>query len=125
MASKVFACVWLAGSLLAFGCSSGGEGTGDGTGTPTGAGSDGGVASRTSDSGSVSKTADAGTSPTKKAFGDDCTASDQCSDGKCVQFTGNDGKKHGFCSRQCTTAEDCPESGWECNLAPYTACVPK
>jgi hypothetical protein len=41
-----------------------------------------------------------------------------------VKFTDNDGIKRGFCSRVCTKADDCPEEGWECNLAPYTACVP-
>ncbi len=81
--------------------------------------------SSSSSSGSTSSSSgSSGTSGSKK-LGDDCTKGDECEGGKCLKFTGNDGKEHGFCTRQCTKAADCPESGWECNLSPYTACVPK
>jgi hypothetical protein len=30
----------------------------------------------------------------------------------------------GFCTHTCTKSSDCPSTGWECNLSPYTACVP-
>jgi hypothetical protein len=53
------------------------------------------------------------------ALGDDCTDADHCAEGKCI-LVGDSG----FCTRTCTSADDCPEEGWECNLAPYTACVP-
>lgn len=111
---------------LALGCSSGGEETGGDGGSST-------SPSITTDGGKTAQPTPTTTgtptptpTPTAKgALGDNCTASEQCADGKCVQFTDNSGQKRGFCSRQCTKAEDCPESGWECNLAPYTACVPK
>lgn len=46
---------------------------------------------------------------------------DECEGGKCILSQGDSG----FCTRTCTSADDCPEPGWECNLAPYTACVPE
>ncbi|MFO0672225.1 MAG: hypothetical protein U0235_21800 [Polyangiaceae bacterium] len=42
--------------------------------------------------------------PAKGNLGDNCASADDCSEGKCLTFTGNDGKKHGFCTRQCTKA---------------------
>ncbi len=125
MSAKVFASAsWVAVSFaLALGCSSGGEETsGDGGPSP--------APSSTTDGGKTPTPTPAPTptptpTPTKGALGDNCAASDQCAEGKCVQFTDNSGQKRGFCSRQCTKAADCPESGSECNLAPYTACVPK
>src|SRR5262249_22257413 len=56
----------------------------------------------------------------KAAFGADCKSADDCSTGMCLK-----GSWGGFCTRSCTKVEDCPEMGWECNLSPYTACVPK
>jgi hypothetical protein len=58
-----------------------------------------------------------------KALGEDCASADECAEGYCLMFE-DAGVTYGFCTRSCTSAEDCPESGWECNLAPHTACVP-
>lgn len=77
----------------------GGGGSGDGGGGG-GGGSDGGGG-------------------TKAAFGADCKSGDDCTTGMCLK-----GDWGGFCTRQCTKASDCPEMGWECNISPYTACVP-
>lgn len=57
-------------------------------------------------------------------MGDNCTAGSECQEHKCVRFKDNQGVDRRFCSRTCTKAADCPESGYVCNLSPYTACVP-
>lgn len=74
------------------------------------------------DGGSSSQPTDP--APTKKAIGSDCEKGAECEGGICVRFTGNDGQKYGFCSNQCTKPEQCPPSGWDCQLAPGPYCVP-
>jgi hypothetical protein len=100
-----------------------GNGSSSSGGSSSGGSSSGGSTSSTSSTSSSSSTSSGSTSGTK-ALGDDCTKSSECKEDKCVLFTDNNGMQRGFCSRICTKAADCPETGWECNLAPYTACVP-
>lgn len=131
---------------------SGGDSVGDGHGTPGGGtpedpfGDDFGVGPRsnpcaTTNGGSSgssngehgssgdgsSGTTDPGSSGSsgtkKKGMGDDCTSASECEDGKCLTFE-KGGQSFGFCTKQCVEASDCP-SDWDCNLSPYTACVPK
>jgi hypothetical protein len=85
-------------SIAACSSSSGGGGSSDDGNSSTGSGKTGGG---------------------KVPFGADCKEAVDCETGVCV--TGSWG---GFCSRQCSNAADCPEMGWECNITPYTACVP-
>jgi hypothetical protein len=101
-------------------------GSDDGGGQPSQSTSSGssGSSSSSSTSSSSSSTETSSGATGSKAFGADCTASPECSEGKCVLFTDNSGQERGFCSRICTKAEQCPEEGFVCNLAPYTACVP-
>jgi hypothetical protein len=82
-----------------------------------------GSSSSSGSSGATSSSSSGGASGTG-SLGEHCESNGDCKESKCVQFTDNDGNERGFCSRVCTKAEDCPEEGWECNLAPYTACVP-
>jgi hypothetical protein len=87
------------------------------------AGDDSGDSGDSSDSGDStdsSDSADSGDSGSQGGLGDACTEGSDCVDGKCILSQGDSG----FCTRQCVKAEDCPEEGWVCNLAPYTACVP-
>jgi hypothetical protein len=79
---------------------------------------DSGDDSGSDDSGDDSGSDDSGSS--QGGLGDECTSGDDCEGGKCILSNGDSG----FCTRQCVKAEDCPEEGWVCNLAPYTACVP-
>lgn len=101
--------------------------SGSSSGASGSSGSSGQTSSSSSSTSSSSTSSSSGSSGGggSKALGTDCTAGSECKDGKCVKFTDNSGTPRGFCSRTCTKAEDCPEEGWECNLAPYTACVPK
>lgn len=112
--------VSLACLLLVVACGS--DDTGSST-SSSGGGSSSGGSSTSSTSSSSSSSSSSGGGGTK-SFGQDCTKSEECQENKCVLFTDNSGQERGFCSRVCTKAEDCPEDGWECNLAPYTACVP-
>jgi hypothetical protein len=89
-------------------CGGGGGGSGGGGG--------GGGSSSGGGSGSSSSS---GGSGGQAAFGADCSASNDCATGLCL--TGSWG---GFCTHSCTQPSDCPQTGWECNLSPYTACVP-
>lgn len=98
--------------------SSGGSSGGSSSG-----GSSSSTSSTSSSSTSSSSTSSSGGTGTK-ALGEDCAQSSECKENKCVRFTDNSGQERGFCSRICTKAADCPETGWECNLSPYTACVP-
>jgi len=94
-----------------------------GIGGATGCSSDDSTSSSKQSSGDGgSSGGDGGGTPSKAAFGADCQVADDCSTGKCLKVQG---ASAGFCTRQCTSASDCPEDGFECNLAPYTACVPK
>ena len=120
----------VASTLAIAGCSSDGGGSstsgspsGGSSGTPSG--STGGSTSSSSSSSSGSTSQGPGQSGGgSKAFGEDCTATSECKTDKCVTFKDNSGATKGFCSRTCTKSSDCPESGWTCNLSPYTACVP-
>ena len=58
------------------------------------------------------------------ALGDDCTSNADCAENYCLMIEGSGGEMIAFCSRQCVSADDCPEEGWVCNLSPFTACVP-
>jgi hypothetical protein len=70
-----------------------------------------------------SGTPGAASSPAPKGkLGDNCSSAADCSTDQCLTARG---ASVGFCTRQCTSNADCPESGYECNLSPYTACVPK
>jgi len=106
--------------------SSGSSGSSGSSNSSGSSGSSGQTSSSSSSTSSSSTSSSSGSSGGgSKELGTDCTAGSECKDGKCVKFTDNSGTPRGFCSRTCTKAEDCPEEGWECNLAPYTACVPK
>lgn len=107
----------------------GGGGQTTGASSPTspskGGSSESSSSESSSESSSSTESSSSSTSSGSKVLGQDCTASAECAENKCVLFTDNDGKRRGFCSRACTKAEDCPESGWECNISPWTACVPQ
>ena len=112
---------------------SGGDDVADGSGSggadaPADDGADGG-ADAPADDGADAPADDGADAPADdggsgKALGDDCTSADECADGTCLMFEDDMGNQYGFCTRTCTSADDCPEEGWECNLSPYTACVP-
>jgi predicted small secreted protein len=73
----------------------------------------------TSDGNTNNEGGNQSSAPSKKALGDSCSEAAECEDGICITYDGG-----GFCTRQCTSASDCPEEGWDCNISPYTACVP-
>ncbi|MBI3073528.1 MAG: hypothetical protein HYY84_15560 [Deltaproteobacteria bacterium] len=60
--------------------------------------------------------------PGKGKTGDDCQRLSDCDESTedtCLKVGST-----GFCTHSCTRDSQCP-SGFECNISPYTACVPK
>lgn len=65
----------------------------------------------------------AGGSSSGGKLGDNCSKVDDCASPENICIKAG-GATVGFCTHSCTKSADCPSSGWECNLSPYTACVP-